>query len=120
VVTLHLTRSFLASRGDLYRTDNYSLDPITGIVTGNPTKSNIIADIMTTIRNKKVAEGGMRNHADAITIDQMKLIFEWSESVVPSGSESQALEKNLEERNLVAFHLQMRAFMATGFTLWTR
>jgi hypothetical protein len=73
---------------------------------------------MKTIKNKKVVEGGMRNHADAITIENMKMVFAWSETVVPAGAETKA--ETMEARNLAALHLQMRAFMATGFTLWTR
>jgi hypothetical protein len=59
VVILYLTHSFLAFRGDLYRIDNYSLNPITGIVTSNLTKSNIITNIITMVKNKKVVDRGM-------------------------------------------------------------
>ena len=65
-------------------------------------------------------EGGkaLRDHARATRIEDLTRMIDWSERIVPSTS----LEK-LDKKDItfeVIKHTLMRAFLSSGFTLWTR
>jgi hypothetical protein len=79
----------------------------------------MIQDLLKTIKNKCGAEGDTRNHAKAMTIKDMEKLMNWSEGLIPhrmAGHEFQVAAELAE----AAKHLFMRAFMTSGFTLWTR
>jgi hypothetical protein len=97
----------------------YNCNKTTGIVVGNPANASIIQDLKRTIRNQKSVEGGARNHADAMTVDDMKKIIEDSEKLCPF-VEGQNIPDDVESILRCASHFEMRALMTTGFTLWTR
>jgi hypothetical protein len=106
------------SDGDKYR-GAYSVDEDTGKVKGNPARAACIQDIMKTILNQCGSNGDTRTHATAISIEDMKALMDWSYSQV--GEES--LSANYTDpKDLVEAtkHILMRAFMSSGFTLWTR
>lgn len=73
---------------------------------------------MKTIKNKCGADGGTRNHAEAITIEDMRTLMDWSQSKYPSETLDSLMDT--EELKSGKMHALMRAFMASGFTLWTR
>ena len=73
---------------------------------------------MKSIKNKCGADGGRRNHAEAITLENMKAVWEWSEKQCPT-EQLNEIEDAAELKNAKR-HALMRAFMASGFTLWTR
>jgi hypothetical protein len=97
----------------------YICNKTTGVVTGNPANASIIQDLKKTIHNKKSVEGVARNHADAMTADDMKKIIERSEESCPF-IEGQAFPEDIESLLKCASHFELRALMTTGFTLWTR
>ena len=88
-------------------------------VSGNPALSAQVQDILHTIENKSRAAGGSRDHADAMTIESMRKMMEWSERECPSSWRAQDI-KDLATLLNVSKHFLMRAFMSSGFTLWTR
>jgi hypothetical protein len=100
----------------------YKLDELTGNVTGNPARAACIEDIMKTIKNKCGADGGHRNHAEAMKIDDMRRVIKMLEEKCDPGlsyeysdfKDSSGKWKELTE------HLLMQAFLTSGFTLWTR
>jgi hypothetical protein len=116
-VLASLTKAFNRSR-ERYR-GAYEYNEETGRLSGNPARAASVEDIMTTIKNKCGAKGGQRNHAEAIRIEEMKQVMDWSEAQCPEvtvGSEMRDVARLLH----TAKHVMMRAFMSTGFTIWTR
>ena len=89
-------------------------------VSGNPAMAPDVQDILHAIQNKGRAGGG-RDHAEAITIEDMRSMMQWSERCVsPEVDWAAADITDISTLLEVAKHLSHRAFMATAFTLWTR
>jgi len=63
--------------------------------------------------------GATRQHTAAITIEDTKTLMTQSEMVCPDSLFCNA-PQNLQSLELMNKHALMRAFAATGFTLWTR
>jgi hypothetical protein len=108
----------ICSGGDKYR-GAYSLDEATGTVKGNPARSATVQDLLKAIKNRDKANGGTRNHAEAMNIDEMKKMMDWSETYV-SGDPNGLKFNNAIDLVSAAKHYLMRAFASSGFTLWTR
>lgn len=97
------------------------------MVTGNPALSAAAQDMMEVLKNNEGAEGGSRNHASAMTIEDMQKLMAWSYSQCPDGIVSH-IRQSVEGRStlevadviLAQRHLMVRAFSATGITIWTR
>ncbi|KAG1784226.1 hypothetical protein EV702DRAFT_1191227 [Suillus placidus] len=69
-------------QGETYQ-GPYHFDPATGIVTGNPAQSAAVQDMMEVLKNNEGAEGGNRNHASAMMIEDMRKIMAWSYKQCP-------------------------------------
>ena len=108
----------ICSGGDKYR-GAYKLDEATGTVMGNPARSATVQDILKAVKNRDKANGGTRNHAEAMSIDEMKKLMDWSEENF-SGDPSELKFSNANDLVAAAKHYLMRAFASSGFTLWTR
>ncbi|KAG1837085.1 hypothetical protein F4604DRAFT_1692457 [Suillus subluteus] len=91
------------SKGETYH-GPYHCDEGTGVVTGNPALSVAAQDMMEVLKNNEGAEGGSRNHALAMTVEDMQKLMAWSYSQCPDGIR----------------HLMVRAFSTTGIMIWTR
>ncbi|KAJ7792481.1 hypothetical protein B0H14DRAFT_3563421 [Mycena olivaceomarginata] len=87
-------------------TGQYSFDEETGKVLGNPAP-----------RAKGAA--ATRHHAEATTIEDIRAMMQWSGSECPNEKLENA-PKTQEELELMIKHGQMRAFLSSGYTLWTR
>ena len=110
---------YICRSGGKYR-GAYSLDENTKKVTGNPADSPEVQDTMKSIVNMFRA-GGERDHAEAITIEDVQKIVRWSEQQVSSKVDWAVFEfSDTSHLLFVAKHLQTRAFMSMGFTIWTR
>ena len=88
-------------------------------VSGNAALASRVQDILHAIGNKSRADGDPRSHAVAMTVENMKKIMDWSEATVPSDWVQQDI-KDLATLLTVSKHFLMRAFVTSGFTLWTR
>jgi len=97
----------------------YNLDEVTGVVTGNPARSATVQDLLKAVKNRDKANGGTRNHAEAMSIGEMKKLMVWSESYI-TGDPNQFRFDNANDLVSAAKHYLMRAFASSGFTLWTR
>ncbi|KIK34503.1 hypothetical protein CY34DRAFT_17678 [Suillus luteus UH-Slu-Lm8-n1] len=105
----------------------YHCDEGTGVVTGNPALSAAAQDMMEVLKNNEGAEGGSRNHASAMTIEDMQKLMAWSYSQCPDGIVSH-IHQSIEGRStleaadviLAQRHLMVCAFSPTGITIWTR
>lgn len=74
---------------------------------------------MKTIKNKAGADGGHRNHAEAIRIEDVRKIMAMSAAECPIGCTYEHI-KDTNQLRITTEHLLMRAFISSGFTLWTR
>jgi hypothetical protein len=100
----------------------YSFDKETETVKGCPARSSIIRSYIKVIGSKSGAKGAAaatRHHAEAMKIEELKKIMQWSETQYPSEM-SAAEPKDINELMLAVEHTMMRAFITTGFNLWTR
>ncbi|KAJ7812413.1 hypothetical protein B0H13DRAFT_1665854 [Mycena leptocephala] len=100
---------------------SYLYDEETEKVRGNPARSPEIESFVKCIKNKARKKGAAatRRHAEAMTIEDMRNIFKWSESECPS-QKLESKPASLEERILMIKHGMMRGFLSSGYTLWTR
>ena len=96
-------------------------------MTGNPALSAAVQDMMEILKNNEGAEGGMRNHASAMTIEDMRKLMTWSYDQCSDELVSriyQCLQTggvlDIADVVLAQRHLMVRAFSTTGFTIWTR
>ena len=107
--------------GDTY-SGPYSFDKETEAVKGCPARSSTIKSYIKVIASNSGAKGAaaaVRHHAEAMGLKELKEVIQWSEKRYPSeklASES----KDIDELMLSVEHTMMRAFMTSGFTLWTR
>lgn len=76
-------------------------------------------DLLKAIKNRDKASGDTRNHAEAMSAEEMKKMMQWSEGHV-SGDPAELKFDNTEDLVAAGKHYLMRAFATSGFTLWTR
>ncbi|PPQ82236.1 hypothetical protein CVT26_009348 [Gymnopilus dilepis] len=109
--------------GDRYA-GKYELNEATGEVRGCPARSQNILDILhcVKVRAKSKGASATRNHADAMTIEEIQKLMRWSTSVCPDELLTEDPKKiaTTEELMFRIEHGFMRAFMSSAFTLWTR
>ncbi len=109
--------------GDRYAGE-YSLDKVTGEIRGCPGRATSIQTLVQSIKTRDKSKGASatRNHSDAITLEELKVLMDWSSTECPDelltvdASEIGDLESFKHRME----HGFMRAFMSSGFTLWTR
>lgn len=96
-------------------------------MSGCPARAGIVASLVKIIKIRDTEKGAAatRNHAEAISADDMKVMMDWSESICPASKLTEAVKmgvapQDLAERLLLLKHGQMRAFGSSGFNLWTR
>ncbi|KAG2037162.1 hypothetical protein BDR03DRAFT_982517 [Suillus americanus] len=70
-------------KGETFR-GPYHCNEATGVVTGNPALSAAMQDMMEILKNNEGAEGGTRNHASAMTIEDMRKLMSWSYDQCPN------------------------------------
>ncbi|KAJ7027695.1 hypothetical protein C8F04DRAFT_1212340 [Mycena alexandri] len=99
----------------------YSFDEESGKVRGNPARAPEILSFLKCIKTKARVKGSAatRHHAEATTIEDMHQMMQHSASVYPH---DKLLRKAESGADLLAKikHGMMRAFLPTGYTLWTR
>lgn len=99
----------------------YKYDEETGKVSGCPARAASIETFIKAVRTKAGVKGAAatRNHAEAMTIEDLKKLMDWSEKQCSPKMLQKELE-SLDELKKTEMHGLMRAFLASGFTLWTR
>ncbi|TFK45242.1 hypothetical protein OE88DRAFT_1649453 [Heliocybe sulcata] len=98
----------------------YSYDAQQKIVHGNPALSAGVQDLWHSLQNRSRAEHGKRtHHAEAIGIEDMRVIMAWSESQIPPAM-LEASITDLEVLFTAIFHALARALLTCGFILWAR
>ncbi len=87
---------------------------------GCPARAEIIYETLRSIKNKHAVEGAKRRQAEAMTLDDLRRVIQWSEMQCPLQELTIIPTPNLSNHLLSLNHGLMRAFMSAGFTLWTR
>ena len=88
---------------------------------GCPACAPVIQETLKAIKNKHVAEGVKWRQAEAMTLEDLAQIMQWSEATCPQQRlMSCPAQLTMEDQILNLTHGFMRAFMSTAFTLWTR
>ncbi|KAK6984478.1 hypothetical protein R3P38DRAFT_2806491 [Favolaschia claudopus] len=103
-------------------TGEYSIDEETGKVKGNPGRAPSIVDFVKCIKNKARVKGAAatRNHAEATTIEDMQQFMDWSETQCSHEKLESLKFQDNKQMLLMITHAMMRAFLSSGFVLWTR
>ena len=100
----------------------YHCDREANVVRGCPARAQNVRAVLKNIKNRDGTKGSAATcqHAEAMSLDDLNRMMEWSESVCPS-MQCQSLDSMTKpQRALATTHLFTRAFMSTGFTIWTR
>ncbi|KAF9071276.1 hypothetical protein BDP27DRAFT_1382450 [Rhodocollybia butyracea] len=111
--------------GEKYAGEAYRCDERTGVVSGNPARSHLINTFRRVMNTKAAAKGvaATRNHAEAMTVEDIEAMVVWSEKECPKSMVDLVLfgtDQNAEHTMLVIKHTFLRGFLSSGFTLWTR
>ncbi|KAF7799005.1 hypothetical protein EIP86_010235 [Pleurotus ostreatoroseus] len=113
--------------GDGRYRGRWSCDPETGRVSGNPADSPEVEDIMQSIKNTIHAAGAPRDHAEAMKIEDLRKMMNWSLQECPQAlvdtvlaQEAKGETCSVETRLFITKHLQIRGFYSSSFVLWTR
>ncbi|KAJ7097829.1 hypothetical protein B0H15DRAFT_773173 [Mycena belliarum] len=102
-------------------TGAYSYDEDTGRVSGNPARAPEIQSFVKCIKNKARVKGAAatRHHAEATTIEDMQKLMQWSALECPP-NKLEAKPENVKDLLKIIKHGMMRAFLTSGYVLWTR
>ena len=80
-------------------------------------------DTLKSIKNKNVVEGVKKRQAEAMTLQDLTKIIQWSEAQCPPQQlvvrQATSYPKD-GDHQLNLSHGLMHAFVSSGFTLWTR
>ncbi|KAF8904708.1 hypothetical protein CPB84DRAFT_1677144 [Gymnopilus junonius] len=102
----------------------YECNEETGEVRGCPARAQCVLDVVKSVKIWAKADGSSatRNHADAMTLEEIQKLMRWSMSVCPDEKLTEDPKGITDTADLV-FRLEhglMHAFMSSAFTLWTR
>lgn len=97
------------------------MDDKTGEVKGCPARAPAVMAVLHAVKIRAAEKGhaAVRNHAEAITIEEVQKIMDWSQKTCPDDLLTLPVE-DLETLMFRAEHALMRAFISSAFTLWTR
>ncbi|KAF8969697.1 hypothetical protein BDZ97DRAFT_1794723 [Flammula alnicola] len=105
----------------------YSFNEATGEVKGCPARASSVKAVVQSIKTRDKSKGASatRNHAEAMTLEELQHLMRWSAKECPDEWLTDERWKSEVEDTVAALklHLQhgfMRGFMSSGFTLWTR
>ncbi|KDR74440.1 hypothetical protein GALMADRAFT_269329 [Galerina marginata CBS 339.88] len=108
----------------------YSFDEVTGEVKGCPARASNVRAVVQSIktRDKSKGAGANRNHAEAMTLEELQCLMRWSTKECPDEWLTGGIGTNEFEDAGAALaalkhclrHGFMRGFMPSGYTLWTR
>ncbi|KAF8798245.1 hypothetical protein BYT27DRAFT_7264839 [Phlegmacium glaucopus] len=100
----------------------YSYDEKQDKVLGCPARASAVRSVLRAVKTRAHTKGALatRNHAEAITIEEIRKLMNWSEKNCPNEKLNSTPVENMEELKLCLEHGLMCAFMTSAFTLWTR
>jgi hypothetical protein len=107
--------------GDRY-SGEYSFDEKQGEVRGCPARAPAVRSVVQAVKTRARTKGASatRNHAEAMTIEEIQKLMNWSETQCSNEQLTTVPIETMEELKHCLEHGLMRAFMASAFTLWTR
>jgi hypothetical protein len=111
-----LTHYVIYRDGEQYASKQYYYNEEKNEVWGCPACAPAIRSLIKVVKAKCSANGISRRSADPMTVEDLTCIICWSERRCPT---NQLVAADAEDFNFTK-HVMMRAYMTTGFTLWTR
>lgn len=122
---LYTRLNLCISEGGKY-SGEYSIHDATGEVKGCPARASSVRAVVQSIKTREKVKGAsaFRNHAEAMSIEELAHLMEWSEQACPSDlltpESLLQIQGSVEDLKHRLHHGFMRAFLSSGFTLWTR
>lgn len=105
----------------------YTYDEATGEIKGCPARASNVKAVIQSIktREKSKGSGATRNHAEAMSLEELQHLMKWSTEECPdewlTGDNWRSeVQDSVEALKHCLQHGFMRGFMSSGFTLWTR
>ena len=116
-----MTNRILNRDNDRY-SGEYSFDEKQGEVHGCPARAPAVRSVMQVVKTRAHAKGTSttRNHAEAMTIEEIRKLINWSETQCSNEWLTIVPIETMEESKHRLEHGLMRAFMESAFTLWKR
>ncbi|KAJ7873996.1 hypothetical protein B0H14DRAFT_3556286 [Mycena olivaceomarginata] len=95
--------------GDEYAGE-YNYDDETDKLTGCPARVGIVASLVKIVKVRSVEKGAAatRNHAEAISVEDMKIMMDWSESICPSSRLADAVKSGIAPQDLATRMLLLK------------
>ena len=118
-------RSRMCRAGTKYAGE-YHYDDVLDEVKGCPARAPCVKDLLKIIRvrSNQTGAAATQKHAEAMKVEDLETIMNWSESQHPiEAVELARSDSDLGMPTDLATplkHVMMRAFLSSGFTLWTR
>jgi hypothetical protein len=120
----------LKNRDGGHYAGTYTYDEATGEIKGCPTHASSIKAVIQSVktREKSKGSGATRNHAEAMSLEELQHLMKWSTEECPDewltttgpGDNWSEVQDSVEALKHRLQHGFMRGFMSSGFTLWTR
>jgi len=100
----------------------YSYDEKQDKVHGCPARAPAVRSVLRAVKTRACTKGTLatQHHAEAITIEEIQKLMNWSKKNCPNEKLTSMPVENVVELKLCLEHGLMRAFIASAFTLWTR
>ena len=97
-------------------------DNETGEVRGCPARAPAVRSVVEAVKIRARSKGASaaRNHAEAMTVEEIQKIMRWSETQCSNERLTSVPIETVEDLKHCLEHGLMRAFMPSAFTLWTR
>ncbi|KAF5320260.1 hypothetical protein D9611_011257 [Ephemerocybe angulata] len=101
---------------------DYHCDPKTGKVIGCPARAYEVKQLVKSVKARAAQRGEAteRHHAEAITIEDMRAIMDWSEAICSDSALEAPLLCNPDAVKIMDMHGLYRAFSTSAFTMFTR
>ncbi|CAA7265651.1 unnamed protein product [Cyclocybe aegerita] len=115
--------AFWDEMGDGQYSGAYSLDKETGKVSGCPARAPNVKAVIKSVKIQSKTQGAAatRNHADAMTLEELDCLMQWSLKECPDDLlNDDSLILDIETLRFCVEHALMQAFMSSAFMLWTR
>jgi hypothetical protein len=107
----------------------YTYDETTGEIKGCPARASSVKSVIQSVktREKSKGSGATRNHAEAMSLEELQHLMQWSTKECPdewligdNWTRRSEVQDSVEALKHCLQHGFMRGFMSSGFTLWTR
>jgi hypothetical protein len=105
----------------------YTYNETSGEIKGCLARASSVKSVIQSVktREKSKGSGATRNHAEAMSLEELQHLMQWSTKECPDewligDNWRSEVQDSVEALKHCLQHALMRGFMSSGFTLWTR